>query len=170
MLINELHLLDIHYKTVDLGVVELSYQIASWQFDLLKKNLQKIGLEIIEDKKQVLAEKIKVMIIQMVHHSDEMPLKKYSDHISEKLGLDYNHLATAFSESEGITIQQYIILNKVEKVKECISYNSLSLGQIANKLHYSSIAHMSSQFKKVTGISPLKYKTDRIRRKNLEDL
>ncbi len=170
MVKKELDLLEIHCKAVDLGVVDLSCDMASWQLDLLKKNLQKIGLELIDDKKRIMTEKVKTVIIQMVHYSNELPVKKYSDHISDKLGYNYNHLATLFNEVEGITIQQYIKLHKVEKVKEYISYNDLSLGQIANKLNYSSIAHMSSQFKKITGVSPLKYKTIKIKRKNLEDL
>jgi len=107
----------------------------------------------------------------MIHYSDELPNVNYSEYISEKLNLDYTYLSNLFSEVKGITLQQYIIINKIEKVKELLLYDELNLTEISYKLHYSSVAHLSNQFKKITGVSPSFYKQlKRKRQANLENM
>jgi AraC-like DNA-binding protein len=132
----------------------------------LKAGLFTSGLELMDDKKAVLIERIKNVITEMIHHTDESLKVNYSDYISEKLNYDYTYLSNLFSEVKGITIQQFIIVHKIEKVKELLYYDELNLTEIAYKLHYSSVAHLSNQFKKVTGLSPSAYKAlkDKIRR------
>ena len=131
----------------------------------------KSGLELLDNKKSVLIEKIKSIIIEMIHYSDELPKVNYSDYISEKLGYDYTYLANIFSEVKGITIQQFIIMHKIERVKELLIYDELKLTEISYKLHYSSVAHLSNQFKKITGLTPTFYRQLKDKRKrNLEDL
>ncbi len=161
----------LHYVIVDLGTVEIREDITQKQHDLLKANLLKCGLELLDDKKSVLIEKIKNVIVEMIHYSDELPSTNYSDYISKKLNYDYTHLSNIFSEVKGITIQQFIITHKIEKVKELILYDDLSLTEIAYKLHYSSLSHLSNQFKKITGLSPSFFKRLKHKRsKNLEEL
>jgi AraC-like DNA-binding protein len=111
-----------------------------------------------DDKRAVLIERVKTVIMEMIHHSDELPKMNYSDFISEKLDYDYTYLSNLFSEVKGITIQQFIIIHKIERVKELLLYDELSLTEISYKLHYSSVAHLSNQFKKVTGLSPSRFK------------
>jgi AraC-like DNA-binding protein len=167
----ELARLGLHYVIVDLGVVEIMEDIAASQHDQLKENLLRSGLELLDDKKSILIEKIKNVIIEMIHYSDEVPKVNYSDYISEKLNYDYTYLSNVFSEVKGITIQQFIIINKIERVKELLLYNELNLTEISYKLHYSSVAHLSNQFKKVTGLSPSYFKQLKQKRKgNLENL
>jgi len=167
----ELEKLNLHPIILDLGMVEIAGDITPAQHDLLKTNLLKSGLELLDDKRSILIEKIKGLIIEMIHYSDELPKVNYSDYISEKLGYDYTYLSNIFSEVKGTTIQQFIILHKIEKVKELLLYDELNLSQIAYKLHYSSVAHLSNQFKKVTGLSPTFYKQlKKKRNSNLEDL
>lgn len=124
----------------------------------------------INDKRAILIEKIKHSVVEMIHYADELPRTKFSSYLSEKLGYNYNYLAAIFIEVQGITIQQYIILHKTERAKELILYDELTLNEIAEKLHYSSVAHFSAQFKKVTGVPPSFFKQIREKRKNLEDL
>lgn len=124
-----------------------------------------------EDRKAILIEKIKNVIIEMIHYSDELPNVNYSDYISEKVGYDYTYLSNMFSEVKGITIQHFIITHKIEKVKELLLYDELNLTEISYRLHYSSVAHLSNQFKKITGLTPSYYKKlKKKRRGNLEDL
>lgn len=171
MVKEELKKLGLKYVTVDLGVVEIMEDITEDQQNQLRKSLLTAGLELLEDKKSILIEKIKNVIVEMIHYSDEVPKVNYSDHISEKLGYDYTYLANTFSEVKGITIQQYIIIHKIEKVKELLLYDELTLSQIAHKLHYSSSAHLSNQFKKITGLTPTYYKNLKEKKKgHLEDL
>lgn len=171
MVKEELNKLGLHYIAVDLGTVEIMEKISPVQQEQLKQNLLKSGLELLDDKKSILIEKIKNVITEMIHYSDELPKVNYSDYISEKLKYDYTYLATIFSEVKGITIQQYIIINKIEKVKELLLYNELNLTEIAFKLHYSSVAHLSNQFKKITGLSPSFYKQLKQKRNsNLENM
>lgn len=146
------------YVVVDLGMVDILESITPKQRNILKANLRKTGLEVLDNKKAILIDKIKNVITSMVHHSDELPALNYSDHISEKLGYDYTYLANIFSEVKGITIQQYIIIQKIERVKELLLYDELTLTEISNKLQYSSVAHLSNQFKKVTGLTPSFFK------------
>ena len=146
------------HVVVDLGVVDLHTDITDIQLEQLKENLNKAGLEVLDDSKSQLIEKIKKLITDMIHSSEEQPKVNYSVFISEKLGYNYTYLANIFSEVKGITIQQFIIIHKIEKAKELLFYNELTLTEIAHRLHYSSVAHLSSQFKKVTGLSPKFYK------------
>ncbi len=171
MVKEELKKLGIRYVIVDLGVVEILEDITTEQHENLKCNLLKSGLELLDDKKTILIERIKNVIIEMIHYMDELPKENYSDYISEKLNYDYTYLSNIFSEVKGITIQQFIIINKIEKVKELLLYDELSLTEISYKLHYSSVAHLSNQFKKITGLTPSFYKQLKQKRKqNLEQL
>ncbi|BAP32450.1 AraC family transcriptional regulator [Chryseobacterium sp. StRB126] len=167
----ELERLGIKNAIVDLGTVELLDDISVELRQILKENLLKTGLEILDDKKSILIEKIKNVVIEMIHFSDELPKENFSDYVSEKLGYDYTYLANTFSEVKGMTLQHFIIINKVEKVKELLLYDELNLTEISYKLNYSSVAHLSNQFKKITGLSPSFYKQLKQRRLgNLEDL
>lgn len=167
----ELEKLGLDKAVVELGMVELWTDITDEKRALLKASLLKSGLELLDDKKSILVDRIKNVIIDMVHYSDELPQTNYSDYISEKLGYDYTYLANTFSEVKGITIQQFIIIHKIEKVKELILYDELNLSEISYKLHYSSAAHMSNQFKKITGFTPSFYRKIKEKRKsNLENL
>ena len=171
MVKEELKKLGLKYVVVDLGMVEIMEDITQLQREQLKKNLLKSGLELLDDKKSILIEKIKNIITEMIHYTDELPTENYSEYISEKLGYDYTYLANTFSEVKGITIQQFIIINKIERVKELLLYDELNLTEISYKLHYSSVAHLSNQFKKVTGLSPTYYKQLKNKRTdNLENM
>lgn len=154
----ELHKLGIHYVIIDLGTVEVMDDLTIEQRHKLKTVLLKFGLELMDDKKAVLIEKIKNIIIEMVHYTDELPKVNYSDYICEKLGLDYTHISKIFSEVKGITIEQFIIAHKIERVKELLLYDELNLTQISYILNYSSVSHLSHQFKKVTGLTPSFFK------------
>jgi AraC-like DNA-binding protein len=171
MVKEELRKLGLQYVVVDLGTVEILEDITPEQRELLKTNLLLSGLELLDDKRSILIEKIKNVIIDMIHYSDESPKANYSDFISEKLNHDYTYLANIFSEVKGITIQQFIIFHKIERVKELLLYKELNLTEIAHRLHYSSVAHLSNQFKKVTGLSPSFYKQLKQKRMaNLENM
>ena len=161
----ELKKLGLRHAIVDLGAVEIMEDITPEQRQQLKTNLLRSGLELLDDKKAILIEKIKSVIIDMIHYSDDIPKVNYSDYISEKLGYDYTYLANIFSEVKGITIQQFIIIHKIEKVKELLLYDELNLTEISYRLHYSSVAHLSNQFKKITGLSPSFYKKLKQKRK-----
>ncbi|MGG9962602.1 helix-turn-helix domain-containing protein [Ferruginibacter sp. SUN106] len=150
----ELDKLGLHYGAIDLGEVEIDGDISPAQYDELKKVLLLSGLELMYDKNAMLVEKLKAVIIEMIHYADELPDMKKSEYISKKLNYNYTKLSTIFSEATGITIEQYIINHKVEKVKELLLYDELSLIEISNMLQYSSVSHLSSQFKKITGLSP----------------
>lgn len=154
----ELLRIGLQYVVVDLGTVEILEDITFDQREHLKENLLHSGLELLDDKKAILIEKITNVITDLIHHQEELPDINDSNYISEKLGYDYTYLANVFSEVKGITIQHFIIVNKIEKVKELLLYDELNLTAIAHKLHYSSVAHLSNQFKKVTGLSPSFYK------------
>jgi len=156
---SELDRLGVLYGTVDLGEVDIKENITSEQREDLKNGLLKSGLELMDDKKAMLIEKIKNVIVEMVHYADELPKTKNSDYISEKLNHDYTYLANIFSEATGTTIEHFIIVHKIEKVKELIVYDELNLTEIAWKLHYSSVAHLSNQFKKITGLTPSFFKS-----------
>jgi AraC-like DNA-binding protein len=168
---DELTRLGIKNFSVDLGMVELEEGISQQQQDELKKNLSRSGLELLDDQKTILIERIKNVIIEMIHYLDEVPKVNYSTYISEKLNYDYTYLSNIFSEVKGITIQQFIITHKIERVKELLLYDELNLTEISYKLHYSSVAHLSNQFKKITGLSPSYYKQLKGRRlQSLENL
>lgn len=165
----ELKNLGIHYSSVDLGLVEIIGEITEDKRNKLKAALLESGLELMDDKKSILIEKIKIIINKMIHYNEELPKVKYSEYISNKMGYDYTYLANVFSEVEGITIEHYIIAHKIEKVKELLIYDELNLSEISYSMNYSSVSHLSTQFKKVTGLTPTYFKNLKDKRRiNLE--
>ncbi len=158
--------LNIPFTTIELGVADINQNLTSDLHDRLKNKLLLSGLELLDDKRSILIDRIKNVIIEMIHYSEEMPKVNYSDYIAEKLGYDYNYLSNVFSEVKGTTIRQFIIFHKIEKVKELLLYNELNLSEISYKLHYSSVSHLSNQFKKITGLSPSFYRKLKIKRKS----
>ena len=158
--------------TVELGEVEIETEPKQGKLEQLNKSLQILGFEIIDDRKSRIIEKIKNAIVELIHHkSNENMSVNLSEFISQKLNYDYNYLSNLFSEVQGITIEKYFIAQKIEKVKELLKYDELSLSQIADRLGYSSVAYLSNQFKKQTGLTPSFYKTMKTNsRKNIEDL
>lgn len=163
----ELAKLGLPFVAVDLGTVETQNPITEAQRLQLKENLLHSGLELLDDKRTILIEKIKNVITEMIHYTDDLPKVNYSEYISKKLKYDYTYLSNLFSEVKGITIQQFIIIHKIERVKELLLYDELNLTEISFKLHYSSVAHLSNQFKKVTGLSPSFFKQVRQKRRAL---
>ena len=171
MVKEELKKLGLHFMVVDLGEVEIMETLSAEQREQLKNALLDSGLELMDDKRAILIEKIKNIIIEMVHHSDEMIKVNFSDFLSEKLNHDYTYLANLFSEVQGTTIEQFMISHKVERIKELIIYDELNISEIAWKMNYSSVAHLSNQFKKVTGLSPSHFKQLKDKRRSpLEDI
>ena len=167
----ELEKLGIDYTSVELGEVEVKENISPDKLTILDTALKKSGLELMDDKKSVLIEKIKKIIVEMIHYADDEIKINFSDYLCEKLNYNYTYLANLFSEVQGTTIEHFIILHKIEKVKELLVYDELTLTEIAWKLHYSSVAHLSNQFKKVTGLSPSHFKKLRKKRRGtLEDI
>ena len=166
----ELSKLGLHY-IVDMGVADVMETITADQHDRIKAGLLKSGLELMDDKKAMLIERIKNTIIEMVHYTEELPKINFSDYLSEKLHYDYTYLANLFSEIQRITIEKFIINHKIERVKELIIYDELNLTEIAWNMHYSSVSHLSNQFKKITGLTPSHFKKlkDK-RRKAIEDI
>ncbi len=162
----ELKNLGLHYIVVDLGEVEIMEKITDEQRKLLQIALLESGLELMDDKRAILIEKIKNVIIEMVHHSDELIKNNFSDYLSEKLRYDYTYLANLFSEVQGTTIEQFIISHKVERIKELIIYGELNISEIAWKMNYCTVSHLSNQFKKVTGLSPYHFKQLKDKRRN----
>src|SRR6187401_3770813 len=167
----ELRKLGLHFIVVDLGEVEIMENISAEQREQMKAALLISGFELMDDKKAILIEKIKTAVIEMVHHSDENIKINFSDHLSEKLSHNYTYMANLFSEVQGTTIEQFIIAHKVERIKELIIYGELNITEIAWKMNYSSNAHLSNQFKKITGLSPSHFKQlkDK-RRSSIEDI
>jgi AraC-like DNA-binding protein len=155
---SELEKLGLHYTTVELGEAEIRENISAEQWERLSIGLKKTGLELMDDKKSILVEKIKTIIIELVHYRDEEIKINLSDFLSEKLNHNYTYLANLFSEVKGTTIEQFYLTHKIEKVKELLVYDELNLTEIADKLHYSSVAHLSNQFKKMTGLTPSHFK------------
>jgi AraC-like DNA-binding protein len=155
---SELEKLGLHHILVELGEVEIIENISSEQHNTLKIELLKSGLELMDDKRAILIEKIKNVIIELVHYEEDLPKTNFSDFLAEKLHYDYTYMANLFSEVTGITIEHYIIAHKIERVKELLIYGELNLTEISYKLNYSSVAHLSNQFKKVTGLTPTFFK------------
>jgi AraC-like DNA-binding protein len=154
----ELKKLGLHFMLVDLGEVDVMEEISAEQLEQLRLGLSGSGLELMDDKKAVLIEKIKTIIVEMVHHTNEGLKINFSNFLSEKLNHNYTYLANLFSEVQGTTIEQFIILHKIERIKELIIYNEMNITEIAWNMNYSSVAHLSNQFKKVTGLSPSHFK------------
>lgn len=163
---DELKKLGLHFIVVELGEVEIMENLNADKRELLKRGLLDSGLELMDDRKSILIEKIKNIIIQLIHHSDEVLKINFSDYLSEKLDHNYTYLANLFSEVQGTTIEQYIISNKIERIKELMIYGELNITEIAWKMNYSSVAHLSSQFKKVTGLSPSHFRQLKDKRRN----
>jgi len=154
----ELKKLGLHFIVVDLGEVEIMENISGEKREQVKIALLGAGLELMDDKRAMLIEKIKNVVIEMVHHTNELIKVNFSVFLEEKLGYDYTYMANLFSEVQGTTIEQFIISHKVERIKELIIYGELNITEIAWKMNYSSVAHLSNQFKKVTGLSPSHFK------------
>ncbi|HSY60670.1 MAG TPA: AraC family transcriptional regulator [Cytophaga sp.] len=154
----ELKKLNLHFMVVDLGEVEVMEDLSTEQLEALKIGLHSSGLELMDDKKGVLIERIKNSIIEMIHHSDEVIKTNFSDYLSEKLKYDYTYLSNLFTEVQGTTIAQFITAHKIERIKELMMYDELNITEIAWKMNYSSVAHLSNQFKKFTGVTPTQFK------------
>jgi AraC-like DNA-binding protein len=168
---SELEKLGLHPFAVELGEVKIHEGDIDLVKEELTKNLILLGFGLMDDKKSIVIEKIKTLIIELVHDKNNELKTNLSDYLSEQLSQDYNTLSHLFSEVEGITIEKYFIAQKVEKVKELLMYDELTLSQIADQLNYSSIAHLSNQFKKITGFSPSYFKQLKDRkRRQIEDL
>jgi YesN/AraC family two-component response regulator len=167
----ELDKLELRHNSVELGEIELIDELSELKQTELSAALQKWDFELLEDRKAILVEKVKNVIVEMIHYSNSLPQVNYSAYISKKLTHDYTYLSNIFSEIENITIEHFIIAHKIEKVKELLMYNEYNISQIAAKLNYSSVAHLSNQFKKVTGITPSFFKAMKNKNRiSLEDV
>lgn len=164
---NELRKMGLRYRSVVLGQVQMDNDITETERTQLNTGLMQLGLKLLSNKKETLVEKIKNVVTNMVHYSEDLPKTNYSEFISFKLSYDYTYLANLFHEVTGSTIQQFIIKNKVERVKELLLDDELNITEISYKMHYSSVAHLSNQFRKITGLSPSAFKNSP-RRDNLE--
>jgi AraC-like DNA-binding protein len=151
----------LHPLAITLGEVEILADPTRSQLEQLDASLQQLGFEIIDDRKSRLIERIKNELVSMVHYTGDKPRTNLSDHLSGKLHHDYNYLSTLFSDVEGTTIEKYFIAQKIERVKELLTYDELTLSEIADRLGYSSVAYLSNQFKKVTGFTPSHFRTIR---------
>ena len=163
---SELEKLGLHYTEVKIGEAEISEAIPQEQMEKLDVALRKSGLELMSNKKNIIVEKIKVAIIELVHFREEQIKENLSDYLSEQLKYDYTYLANLFSELKGITIEKFYLTHKIEKVKELIVYDELNLSEIAYKMNYSSVAHLSNQFKKMTGLTPSQFKSLKNKRRD----
>lgn len=157
----------IRYRAVDIGEIDIFHVLNSDQYLQLRKALLMKGFELIDDKRIVLVERIKSIIVEMIRSHEACPKFNFSDYVSKRMNYDYTYLANLFSDVTGITIEYYVIAHKVERVKELLVYEGLNLSEISYRLDYSSVAHLSSQFKKVTGLTPSFYRRMKnIRRKS----
>ncbi len=163
---SELEKLDIHYVEVKIGEANIIENLPEDKLNELDKALRKSGLQLMDNRKSILVEKIKNVIIDLVHYTDDQIKVNLSDYLSEKLSHDYTYLANLFSEVKGITIEKFYLSHKIEKVKELIVYDELNLSEIAYKMHYSSVAHLSNQFKKITGLTPSHFKALKNKRRD----
>jgi len=166
---SELEKLGFHNVIVDLGEIETSESLTPEQREQLRVALLQSGLELMDDKKAILIERIKNVIIEMIHYEDEWPTINFSTYLTQKLKYDYTYMANLFSEATGTTIEHFIIAHKIERVKELLLYDELTLTQISYKLNYSSVGHLSNQFKKVTGLTPTFFKNLKHKRRNTLD-
>jgi len=167
----ELDKMGLHYSKVELGEADIEENISPEKWNELNAALKKSGIELMDNKKSILIEKIKNVIIELVHYSEEPLEINFSDYLSKKLNHDYTYLANLFSESQGITIEHFLIVHKIERVKELLVYDELNITEISWKLGYSSVAHLSNQFKKITGLTPSFFKKIKEKkRETLEDI
>ncbi|WP_372773601.1 helix-turn-helix domain-containing protein [Mangrovibacterium sp.] len=167
----ELEKLGLQYVYVKIGEADIIGEVQPDQLMQLGVTLKKSGLLLMDDKKSILVEKIKAVIIDLVHYTNDQIKVNLSDHLSEKLNYDYTYLSNLFSEVKGITIEKFYLTHKIERVKELIVYDELNLTEIAYKMHYSSVAHLSNQFKKFTGLTPSYFKKLKGKRRDtLEDV
>ena len=164
---SELETLGLHFVMLELGEVEIMENLSKKQQNLLDTALKKSGFALIEDKKSVLIERVKNIIVELVHYSEEQLKVNFSDYLSQKLNYDYTYLANLFSDNQGTTIEHFLITHKIERVKELLIYDELNITEIAYKLHYSSVAHLSNQFKKITGLTPSYYKKLKLKKREL---
>jgi len=164
---DELKKLGLHYVVVELGEADIMGDLSKEQHDRFREALLRSGLELMDDKRSVLIEKIKTIIVELTHYSEEPLTVKFSEFLSQKLNHDYGYLANLFSETQGTTIEQFYIGHKIERVKELLVYDELNLTEIAYRMHYSSVAHLSAQFKKVTGLTPSHFKQLRDKRRSM---
>lgn len=168
---SELEKLGLRYTAVELGEIQLCETPTVEELACLKAGLAKSGLELMDDKRSILIEKIKTVIVEMVHYNDELPKINFSAFISKKLNYEYKYLSNLFAEVQGTTIEQYIILHKIERVKELLTYGEMSLTDIADVMQYSSVAALANQFKKITGLTSKHFKKMQVeKRRALEDL
>jgi YesN/AraC family two-component response regulator len=168
---DELTKLGLKYISVELGEVELMEDISQVQLGQFRAALSRSGLELMDDRKSILIQKIKTVVIELVHYSEEPLVINLSAYLAEKLQHDYTYLANLFSEVQGTTIEKFFISHKIERVKELLVYDELTLTEISYKMHYSSVAHLCTQFKKVTGLTPSHFKSLKNKRRSmLEDL
>jgi AraC-like DNA-binding protein len=163
---SELERIGAHCTMLELGEAEILGDLTADQLDSLNDGLKKTGLELMDDKRSILVERIKTTIIELVHFTEEQIKTNLSDHLSEKLNYNYTYLSNLFSEVKGTTIEKYYLVQKIERVKELLVYNELNLTEIAYKLHYSSVAHLSNQFKRLTGLTPSHFKNLRNKRRH----
>lgn len=164
---SELLKLGLHPIVVALGEVEIEENVSDENLLMIRDALLNSGLELMDDKKSMLIEKIKIVIVELVHYSEEPLQMKFSDYLSKKMNHNYTYLANLFSEVQGITIEKFFIAHKIERVKELLVYNELNLTEIAYVMHYSSLAHLSAQFKKVTGLAPSHFKQLKDKRRSM---
>lgn len=147
-----------HCGKIELGSVEVEEDLNPGQIEMVRAALMRCGLELISNRKRILVERIKIAIVDMLNYSDSQTKYNFSEYLSAKLGLDYTYMANTFSELESSTIERFIILHKIQKAKDLIAYNDLNLKEISWKLNYSSVAHLCTQFKKITGLTPSQFK------------
>jgi len=165
---SELEKLGLHWNHIELGEVQLREKIRPDQLESLRTALKETGLELMDDQKSILVEKIKMVIVELVHYTEEDTMINHCDYLSQKLNINYTYLAALFSEVKGTTIEKFYLAHKIERVKELLVYDGLSLTEIAYKLNYSSVAHLSNQFRKMTGLTPSHFKSlKHIRRKTI---
>ncbi len=151
--------LDLKIEEIELGKVSISKQLSDGEIEEVRKVLEENGFELIDDKKSQLIDNIKTLIIEKIHHAnDVLESINSSEYIAREIGYDYSYLSNLFSSVEGVTIEKYIINQKIEKAKELLVYNELTLNEISYQLGYSSVQHLSTQFKKITGLTPSHFK------------
>ena len=167
---SELEKLGLHYIFLELGEVEIMESLSVEQQAQLNNGLKESGLSLIDDKKSILIERIKNIIIELVHYSEEQLKINLSDYLSEKLNYDYTYLANLFKENQGTTIEHFLLTHKIERVKEFLVYDELNITEISYRMNYSSVAHLSNQFKKITGLTPTRYKHLKLKRKPLDNV